>query len=218
MKPTGQTFGAAESESSNSAVRSNASPSVIYKPANWFEPLDWRAVFDRDQLIEIDLGCGKGSFLLWAARTHPTRNFLGVDRLLRRLRRVDRKTVRDGLTNVRLVRLEAMYLVSKLIPDGSVSTYHILFPDPWPKRRHHARRLISPDFLADVHRTMTPESAVNCATDHEEYFAWIQRAFERSGRFTEVDPAVLPPEAQTDFEKGFVAAGKQVHRCRWLRR
>ena len=91
MKPTGQTFGAAETESSSSAIQGHASPSVIYKPANWFEPLDWRAVFDRDQPIEIDLGCGKGSFLLWAARTHPTRNFLGVERLLRRLRRVDRK-------------------------------------------------------------------------------------------------------------------------------
>jgi len=119
---------------------------------------------------------------------------------------------------VRLVRLEAMYLVSKLIPDGSVSTYHILFPDPWPKRRHHARRLISPDFLADLHRTMAPGSAVNCATDHAGYFEWIQRVFEGSARFMEADPVVLPPEAQTDFEREFVAAGEPVHRCRWLKR
>jgi len=119
---------------------------------------------------------------------------------------------------VRLVRLEAMYLVSKLIPDRSISTYHILFPDPWPKRRHQARRLVSVDFLADVHRTMTPDGAVNCATDHEDYFEWIQRAFEGSARFTEADPVVLPPEAQTDFEKEFVAAGKPVYRCRWLKR
>jgi tRNA (guanine-N7-)-methyltransferase len=218
MEPTGQTFGAAEPASSSSPVRGNASPSVIYKAASWFEPLDWQAVFERSQPIEIDLGCGKGSFLLWAARTYPTRNFLGVERLLRRVRRVDRKAARGGLNNVRLVRLEAMYLVSKLIPDESVSTYHILFPDPWPKRRHQARRLISPDFLVDAQRTMTPDSAVNCATDHEEYFEWIQRAFERSGRFAETEPVVLPPEAQTDFEKEFVAAGKQVHRCRWLKR
>jgi len=218
MKPTGQTFGAAEPASSTRPVRGNASPSIIYKPANWFEPLDWRVVFERAQPIEIDLGCGKGSFLLWAATADPTRNFLGVERLLRRVRRVDRKAVRGGLNNVRLVRLEATYLVSKLIPEASISTYHILFPDPWPKRRHHARRLISADFLADVHRTMTPDSAVNCATDHEEYFEWIQRAFEGSARFTEAGPVVLPPEARTDFEKEFVAAGKQVYRCRWLKR
>jgi tRNA (guanine-N7-)-methyltransferase len=218
IKPTGQTSGAAIPASSSSSVRGNDGPSVIYKPANWLDPLDWRAVFDRDQPIEIDLGCGRGSFLLWAAMTYPTRNFLGVDRLLRRLRRADRKAVRGSLNNVRLVRLEAMYLVSKLIPDGSVSAYHILFPDPWPKRRHHARRLISADFLVDMHRTMTPDGAVNSATDHKEYFEWIQRAFEGSARFTEVDPVVLPPEAQTDFEKEFVAAGKPVYRCRWLKR
>ena len=73
MKPTGQTFGAAETESSSSAIQGHASPSVIYKPANWFEPLDWRAVFERNQPIEIDLGCGMGSFLLWAARTYIQR-------------------------------------------------------------------------------------------------------------------------------------------------
>lgn len=213
MKSTGETSGAAEPPFSNDAV-----PSVLYKAANWFEPLDWRAVFESRQPIDIDVGCGNGSFLLWAATTYPRRNFLGVDRLLRRLRRVDRKAVRRGLNNVRLVRLEAMYLVSKLIPDESISTYHILFPDPWPKRRHHERRLISPDFLAGVHRTMTPDGAINCATDHEEYFEWIQRVFERSGRFAAAEPDVLPPVAQTDFEREFVAAGKRVHRCRWLKR
>jgi len=218
MEPTGQTFGAADPASSSGPGRGNDDPSAIYKPANWFEPLDWRAVFERDQPIEMDLGCGKGSFLLWAARMYPTRNFLGVDRLLRRLRRVDRKAVRDGLTNMRLVRLEAMYLVSKLIPDASISTYHILFPDPWPKRRHRARRLISAEFLADVHRTMTAGGAVNCATDHKEYFEWIQQAFAGSARFTQTEPVVLPPEARTDFEKEFVAAGKPVYRCRWLKR
>jgi tRNA (guanine-N7-)-methyltransferase len=191
--------------------------SFIFRPENWFKPLDWRTVFPREQPLEIDLGCGTGSFLLWAARTYPQRSFLGVERLLRRLRRVDRKAVRGGLENVRLMRIEATYLISKLIPDSSVSTYHVLFPDPWPKRRHHGRRLISPDFLVEVHRTMTPDGVVNCATDHEEYFQWIQQAFARSARFAEAEPAVLPPEARTEFEKEFVAAGKQVHRSRWLK-
>ena len=218
MTHSGSAFGGAEPGPLTRSNPSGAGESVIYKPANWFEPLDWGAVFPQDQPIEIDLGCGKGSFLLWAAAANPTRNFLGVERLLRRVRRVDRKAVRGGLNNLRLVRLEAMYLVSKLVPDASVSTYHILFPDPWPKRRHHARRLISADFLADVHRTMTPDGAVNCATDHEEYFEWIQRAFEESARFTQAEPIALPPEARTDFEREFIAAGKPVYRCRWLKR
>jgi tRNA (guanine-N7-)-methyltransferase len=218
MTPSGFAFDATDPGPAMRSDSKGAGESVIYRAASWFEPLDWRAVFERDQPIEIDLGCGKGSFLLWAAAANPTRNFLGVERLLRRVRRVDRKAVRGGLNNVRLVRLEAMYLVSKLLPNESVSTYHILFPDPWPKRRHHARRLISAEFLVDLHRTMTRDSAVNCATDHEEYFESIQNEFATSGRFTEAKPVILPPEAQTDFEKEFVAAGKAVYRCRWLKR
>jgi tRNA (guanine-N7-)-methyltransferase len=200
------------------AVASEAGGSVIYKADNWFKPLDWGAVFSQTQPLEIDLGCGKGSFLIWAAANDPQRNFLGVDRLLRRLRRVDRKSIRGGLTNLRLVRLEAGYLVSKLVPDASVSTYHILFPDPWPKRRHHGRRLISPDFLTHVRRTLTFDGAVNCATDHADYFEHIQRTFRTSARFEEAEAVALPVEAQTDFEKEFVAAGKQVYRCRWLKK
>lgn len=218
MKPSGSTFDAEKPAPPSRAAPSGAGESVIYKPANWFEPFNWQAVFERDQPIEIDLGCGKGSFLLWAATTNPMRNFLGVDRLLRRLRRADRKAVRGRLNNLRLVRLEAMYLVSKLVPEESVSTYHILFPDPWPKRRHRARRLITADFLADLHRTLNRDGAVNCATDHEEYFEWIQRAFATSARFAEAEPLLLPPEARTEFEKEFVAAGKPVYRCRWLKR
>jgi tRNA (guanine-N7-)-methyltransferase len=218
MKPSGSTSNAEQPAPPNRSAPSGAGESIIYKPANWFEPFNWQAIFERDQPIEIDLGCGKGSFLLWAATTNPMRNFLGVERLLRRVRRVDRKAVRGRLNNIRLVRLEAMYLVSKLVPEESVSTYHILFPDPWPKRRHHARRLISADFLADLHRTLKRDGAANCATDHEGYFGWIQRTFTMSTRFTEAEPLRLPPEAQTDFEKEFVAAGKLVYRCRWLKR
>ena len=225
MEPAGSIFEAAEpapsdgpAPSGTSPVRNGPGASVIYKAASWFEPLDWRAVFERDQPIEIDLGCGKGSFLLWAANKWLDRNFLGVERLLRRLRRVDRKAVRSGLNNVRLIRLEAAYLVTKLVPDGSVSAYHVMFPDPWPKRRHQARRLISPDFVTELHRTMTAGGAVNCATDYLEYFEWIQRAFQASARFAETEPVAMPPEARTDFEREFVAAGKQVYRCRWLKR
>jgi tRNA (guanine-N7-)-methyltransferase len=194
---------------------SPVNPSLVYTPANWFEPLDWKKVFAREQPLEMDLGCGKGSFLFWAAQTQPQRNFVGVDRLLRRLRRVDRKAVRAGLQNLHLLRIESTYLLSKLIPDSSVSIYHVLFPDPWPKRRHRSRRLISAPFLMDVRRTLAMGGIINCATDHEEYFEWMLREFQKDGGFVKREPARLPEEARTDFEQKFIAVGRQVYRCCW---
>jgi tRNA (guanine-N7-)-methyltransferase len=134
------------------------------------------------------------------------------------LRRVDGRAVRAGLQNLRLLRIESTYVISKLVPDYSVSAYHVLFPDPWPKRRHRGRRLVGAPFLVDVRRTLVDGGVVNCATDHEEYFEWIQREFQKDGGFLKDEPAPLPEEARTDFERKFVAAGRAVYRCRWQRR
>ena len=200
---------------------------AIYIPSNWMEPLDWREVFGNERRIELDIGCGRGSFLLWSAQTYPDINFVGVDRLLRRLRKIDRRIQRFvasappherlGMQNVRLLRAEASYLVGYLVPKASVSAYHIYFPDPWPKRRHHQRRLMSGAFLLDLHRTLQNGGVVNCATDHEEYFRWIQGEFGRTDGFMETKPEMLREENQTDFERTFLAAGKQVYRSRWVK-
>jgi tRNA (guanine-N7-)-methyltransferase len=190
---------------------------AIYIPSNWMEPLDWRVVFGNEQRIELDIGCGKGSFLLSSAQTRRDTNFMGVERLLRRLRKVDRQIQRHDLQNVRLLRVEASYLAGYLVPKASVSAYHIYFPDPWPKRRHHQRRLMSTAFLSSLHRTLGNGGAVNCATDHEEYYRWIQGEFCKAGGFTEIEPDIPGEETRTDFEREFLAAGKQVYRCCWVK-
>jgi len=182
------------------------------------QPLDWREVFGNERCVEVDIGCGKGNFLLRSAQTRSDTNFLGVDRLLRRLRKVDRKIQRLSLQNARLVRVEAGYLVGYLVPKASVSVYHIYFPDPWPKRRHHRRRLMTALFLASVHRTLVAGGLVNCATDHEEYFHWIQGQFVRIDGFTETEPEILGDGTQSDFEREFLEARKRIHRCRWVKK
>ena len=191
---------------------------AIYTPPNWLDPLDWPQVFSVSGPVEIEVGCGKGSFFLWAAQAMPTRNFLGVDRLLCRLRKVDKRIQRLGLCNTRLVRIEAGYLVAKLVPPASVAVYHVYFPDPWPKRRHHRRRLFTAEFVGHVHRTLQEGGAVNIATDHAEYFSTIRQLMEKNGGFHETAPTVLPEEARTDFEREFLAGGITVHRCRYVRR
>jgi tRNA (guanine-N7-)-methyltransferase len=188
-----------------------------YIPPNWLDPLDWLRVFGRSGPVEVEIGCGKGTFLVWAAAQHPERNYFGIERLLDRLRKADRKLRRHGLTNVRLLRLEASYVVAQLIPPSSVAAYQILFPDPWPKRRHAAKRLFQPAFVADLYRTLQPGGEVHFATDSADYFAEVRQVMTLRGEFTETAPPELPEEARTDFEREFLAAGKPVYRTRFCR-
>ena len=191
--------------------------SAVYQPGNWLDPLDWSAVFAAaDQPVEVDVGCGKGGFLLWSAATRPTTNFLGVERQLIRLRKVDKKIRDRQLANARLLRVEAGYLIGKLIPAQSVTAYHIFFPDPWPKRRHESRRLFQPAFVLDLQRTLRPGGAVNVATDDLDYFAQMQKVMRASGRFRETVATALPVEAQTEFEKIFLAKHRVIGRAKFL--
>jgi tRNA (guanine-N7-)-methyltransferase len=189
---------------------------VIFKPSSWVDPIAWNDVFATAGPVEVEIGAGKGTFLLWAAQDRSGSNFLGVERRLDRLRKIDRKARRLNLRNVRVLRLEAGYLVGKLIPDRSVDVYHILFPDPWPKRRHANNRLIQPSFVKEMHRTLRPGGAVNLATDSADYFGQMQRVMGESGLYTVTKTEELPEEARTDFERDFIAAGKPIYRCRYL--
>src|SRR5436190_589287 len=112
-------------------------------PSNYFAPLDFEAVYGNTASLEVDLGCGDGSFLTAAAAANSKSNFLGVERLVGRVRSACRKIAANGLTNARILRCEISYAVCHLLPPGSVAGFHLMFPDPWPKRRHAARRLFT---------------------------------------------------------------------------
>ncbi len=168
-------------------------------------PLPLRQLFGNDRPIEIDLGCGKGRFLLAHAADHPEINLLGIDRMLRRIRKVDRKAVRAGLTNVRLFRMEAYYAVAYLLPAATISTVYILFPDPWPKRKHHDHRLFNPRFIDALHHILIPGGLLHIATDHRPYFEHIHATLRAEApRFTEVEAWEPPDHARTDFELLFL--------------
>src|SRR5437899_2350679 len=119
---------------------------LICVPPSYVEPWPLAEIFPLAQPLEVELGAGDGSFLAQWAAAHPERNFLGVERLLGRLRKLDRKGRRAGLENLCLIRLEAAYLLEYLISPGSVSALHIYFPDPWPKKKHRRHRLINTRF------------------------------------------------------------------------
>src|SRR6516225_3651749 len=112
------------------------------------EPMDMAGLFPTIQPLEVELGCGDASFLVNYARLHPEHNFIGVERLAGRIRKLDRKGRRTGLTNLRGVRIESAYFLEYLLPAQSATALHIYFPDPWPKKRHHKHRLIGEKFRA----------------------------------------------------------------------
>src|SRR4051812_6626980 len=133
-------------------------------PENYFQPLELDSVFSRRAPVEIDLGCGDGSFLAAMAQQNPERNFLGLERLLGRVRSACRKIAQAGLQNARVVRIESSYAVAHLFPPQSVSIFYLLFPDPWPKRRHHSRRLVNEKFLDSIFRALGGDGLFVVAT------------------------------------------------------
>src|ERR1043166_8435137 len=132
-------------------------PSVIYEIRSIIERLDLNELFPAEQPLEVELGSGDGSFLVVYAARYPGRNFIGVERLLGRIRKLDRKALRANLTNARAIRIEASYFLQYLLPPHSVQTLHIYFPDPWPKRKHQRHRLINESFPAIAHHALAAE-------------------------------------------------------------
>ncbi|MBU4201200.1 MAG: tRNA (guanosine(46)-N7)-methyltransferase TrmB [Verrucomicrobia bacterium] len=192
-----------------------ASPdSLRVIPSNWLGPLSLESMFGcKPRALEVDLGCGKGRFLLAHAARHPEVSFLGIDCLLLRILAVEREARRRQLSNIRLVYVEACYAISYLLPARSVTTFYIFFPDPWPKRRHHRRRLFDEGFLNGLDRTLIPGGAIHIATDHEDYLEAIRKVFSSDGRFDPGPPLKLDARERTDFELQFLNKRLPIGRC-----
>lgn len=180
-------------------------------PANYFAPLDLTTVFSRPAPLEVDLGCGDGLFLVAIAEKFPERNFLGIERMRGRVRSACGRAGRQALRNVRVLRVETSYAVEYLLPPGSTTVTHLLFPDPWPKKRHQRRRIVTSGFLAAVYRMLAPEGSFRIATDQADYFDAIRQLLAGSPF---IEEAAGPEEAfpLTTFEKRFRAVGTPIYR------
>jgi tRNA (guanine-N7-)-methyltransferase len=180
-------------------------------PASYFAPLDLEAIYGRNAPIEIDLGCGDGSFLVEIAEAHPETDFLGIERLVGRVGSARRKITERGLINARVLLVETSYAVERMLQANSVAQFYLMFPDPWPKRRHWRRRVVTEDFLASIHRALVPHGALRIATDQVDYFREIERLAGESTQFVlSSDPE--PPRARSTFEKRF--SQSEIYRLR----
>jgi tRNA (guanine-N7-)-methyltransferase len=180
-------------------------------PGTYFAPLDLAAVFPRSAPLEVDLGCGDGAFLVAMAENYSERNFLGIERMLGRVRSACGRASRQNARNLRVLRVETSYAVEYLLPPGSIAAAHLLFPDPWPKKRHERRRIVTKDFLAAVHRLLAPEGCFRIATDQPDYFAAMCELVAGSA-FVEDSEGSEKVFPLTTFEKRFLADGAPIYR------
>jgi tRNA (guanine-N(7)-)-methyltransferase len=155
--------------------------------------LDLEKIFGRNAPLHVDLGCGDGSFICALAERLPERNFLGIERLLGRIRGATRKAAK--VANVRLLHMESCYAVKCLLPAVSVETFYLLFPDPWPKRRHWRRRSVTGEFLRAISQALAENGRFLIATDHLDYFEKIEEIARANPDFT-----VAPLGAADSFD------------------
>jgi tRNA (guanine-N7-)-methyltransferase len=182
-------------------------PSRLVALESVTDHLDLDRIFGRKVPLHVDLGCGDGSFLCALAQRMPDKNFLGIERLLNRVRASVRKAA--SLDNVRLLRMESFYAVRYLLPAESVERFYLLFPDPWPKRRHHRRRIVTPDFLGSIHAALQKNGSIYVATDDVDYFRKIKEIANSDPGFASSDAALdLPPSR---FGLIFRNKGASIH-------
>lgn len=164
--------------------------------------------------LEIEIGVGKGAFLLERAQQCPYTDFLGVEYARAYAAYTADRIRRAGLRNVKMLCADAKKLVEAQLPAGSAWRVHVYFPDPWPKRRHNRRRLIQPIFVNHIRRILKPGGQLLIVTDHREYFEQIIRVITNSPRFARI-PFPQPSEntehiVGTNFEKKYVKEGRPI--------
>ena len=183
-------------------------------------PFRFAELFGRSAPVEIEIGVGKGRFILEQARSRPGVDFLGLEWSLKHLRLTKLRAGRLGLTNLRLYRADARHVLCDLVPDGACQRLHIYCPDPWPKKRHHRRRLFNPATVEHMERVLSEGGFLHVSTDVRDYFDEILEVVNaRTSLSPSIDPLFPTPAmpGQTHYEAKYVLEGRVIHRAAWAR-
>lgn len=176
--------------------------------------LDFGALFGRDVPVWLEIGFGDGDSLRHMARAHPGVDFVGIEIHPPGVGRLLNGLAADGLENVRVIRADAAEVLRAHVADGALARVLILFPDPWPKKRHHKRRLIQPPFVAELARVLAPGGMLHLATDWDDYAAHACAVIGDSPAFAAAGggPGQRPPyRPRTRFEARGEGRGHTVH-------
>ena len=192
------------------------------RPGDPAVPFDWPVLFGNSQPVEVEVGFGKGMYLLSASTARPDVNFLGIE-IVRKyaLYAATRIAIRN-LGNVKVACADAKVLMRDRIVEQTVQAVHVFFPDPWWKKRHHKRRLFTPDFVASVERILKIGGHFHVVTDVEEYFGIMRQLV---AQFRSLEPAPAPAandpahdlDYLTNFERKFRKEGRPIYRAAWVK-
>ena len=176
----------------------------------------FREIFGNDNPVEIEIGCGKAKFLIARAAESPQINFLGIDLIWKWMKFAVERTEKRGLENIRFIRADARETVIHGLAPGSVSVFHVYFPDPWPKRRHRKRRLVTGEFLRLLHGRLAAAGLIELATDHADYYsrmrmAVVQSGIDWRGVRTAVGERLFAAPVKTNYEIKYEEAGRELH-------
>lgn len=189
-------------------------------PLEPFVPSD---LFGNDHPVALDIGCGKGFFLLRESQRRRDVNFVGIEWARKYARWAAARIVRNGLVNVRIVSADVRTLLPRF-PGRSIQAAHVYFPDPWWKQRHHKRRLFVPEFVAELARVLMPGGSLFLATDVADYFALMQEVvgqqpeFERCSQPAPQDASENQLDYLTHFDRKYRQEGRAIHRAAYRRR
>ncbi|HPC65152.1 MAG TPA: tRNA (guanosine(46)-N7)-methyltransferase TrmB [Anaerohalosphaeraceae bacterium] len=181
--------------------------------------IDFSVFFGHTGPVELEIGSGRGTFLVSQAAAFAETHFLGIEWAAKFWRYAVDRIGRRGLDNVRLIRTDAAAFIRQHIPDASIRMVHLYFPDPWPKKRHHKRRFFCDENLCQLYRILEPDGIINTATDHADYFEQMTIVAERAvaqGLFEQI-PFIRPAGAQdgetvgTNYERKYRKEGRRTY-------
>jgi tRNA (guanine-N7-)-methyltransferase len=192
-------------------------PDLVLILENLGGAIDFAQIFGRTGPVHIEIGSGKGTFLVHEATAQPEVDFLGIEWARKYYRHIIDRVGRWGLTNVRILRTDAAVFLRDFVRESSVDCFHIYFPDPWPKKRHHKRRLLQPSNVEVLIRCLKPGGTIRIATDHAEYFERIKETISaRSDRLERIEfPRPAGAEdgefTGTNYERKYLKDGRAVY-------
>jgi tRNA (guanine-N7-)-methyltransferase len=190
---------------------------IALRPEDLCGQLDFARIFGRQNRVHLEIGSGKGTFLVHQAQAHPDVDFVGIEWASKYYRYAVDRLGRWGLSNVRIIRTDAVTFLAEHIPLHSIDCLHIYFPDPWPKKRHHKRRLLQQANMGTLIERLKIGGELRIATDHAGYFQQIEAVADTCQDELEPIAFTRPAGAQegeltgTNFERKYIRDRRTIN-------